>query len=131
MKNLFLTIYLLLSIGCFAQNTPYTYASKMPDFKGGDNAAIQFVKENVVFTKCAADSYDSKLVIIRLTIQKDGSVSNAEVIDSIGCDMYNNFKEASMKMPKWTPGKLDNGEAVDAYKTISFRATHEKQPIKD
>ncbi len=98
---------------------PYTGVEEMPSFPGGDNALMDYIHTNLQYPK---ESKVNGRVIVRFIVQKDGSVSNVEVLRGLdpACDAA--ALMAVRNMPKWTPGK-QKGKPVPVYFTvpISFR----------
>ncbi len=83
----------------------FTVVEEYPTFPGGDRARIKFLQQNIHYPKEALQNHQEGKVVINFIVEKDGSVSNLKVLNSIGrgCD-DEAFRVAKM-MPKWNPGK--------------------------
>lgn len=97
----------------------------MPEFPGGDRNFYQYLSKNVRYP---LKSYKEKVggrVIIRFTVEKDGSISNAHVFKGINEELNWEALRVVKYMPKWTPGKIDGDFARIGYSVpISFVINH-------
>lgn len=76
-----------------------------PSFPGGVSALYRFLSENLKYPRISRDNNSQGITIVRFIVEKDGSITNAEVLKSSG-DIYLD-KEAMRvvsTMPKWSPG---------------------------
>ncbi len=90
----------------------YDY-EKMPEFPGGVNALMQYVSKEIKYPKYANRSGIEGLVQVGFFVNKNGTISDIKIIQSV----FNELDEEAMrivrKMPKWQPG-MEDGEAVKA-----------------
>ena len=109
----------------------YMACDKQPEFPGGTQMMYQYIAQNVVYPEEAAQQGAQGKAIVQVVVNKDGSLSNIEVIRSSG-DMALDAeaKRVVGSMPKWTPGVLQD-EIVRCKYTIpvNFRLT-EPEPEK-
>lgn len=89
-------------------NDEVSIAEKMPSFKGNVNA---WLAQNLVYPDSAAKNGVQGKVVVRFVIEKDGSVSNAQVIRSVDPYLDQAALEAVRSMPKWNPGTTDGKPA--------------------
>ncbi len=91
-----------------------------PEFKGGQNALKLFLAKNLKHPKTNA-CVNGK-VYVQFTVEKDGKITNPEIIKSL----EQKFDEEALRvvrlMPKWIPGRDYQGK-----KAIVTRFT---MPIK-
>jgi len=89
----------------------YTIVENMPSFPGGDEARSRFLAENIFYPKLAAQNGIEGTVVVQFVIEKDGSVTNVQIMRGIGggCDMES--ERVVKLMPKWIPG-TQAGKAV-------------------
>ena len=94
----------------------------MPQFPGGESALLGNISQHLTYPKIAQENGIEGIVIVRFMINKDGSISNIQIIRSLdpSCD-----KEAIRivkSLPKFIPGK-QNGVTVAVWYTlpISFK----------
>ena len=116
------------SFGC--DNEIFVSAEQNPEFQGGISALYKFFADNVRVPFVMHNNGDDIWrVTIRFVVDKNGSVSNVEVIRGINpyCD-----KEAlrvANLLPKFKPGK-QNGRAVCVYYTIPVLFTSQNFQTK-
>ena len=82
-----------------------------PAFPGGPMAMMQYLADNINYPdECKKEGIEGR-VIITFVVDKDGSIKNPEILQSV----YPALDEAAMKvvasMPAWKPG-TQNGENV-------------------
>ena len=95
----------------------------LPVWKDGGAAGLQkFIKENLHYPKESVQKRIQGKVIVRFTIEKDGSVTNAKVIRSVDSLLDKEALRVVGIMPPWTPG-LFNANPVKAYFVIPITFT--------
>ena len=119
-------------------DTIYNVAETMPQFPGGPNALMKYLSENTKYPELAKANKIEGRVYVRFVVEKDGSVTNAEVLRGIDkkgdteatevlrginkeCDAE--VLRVVSSMPKWQPG-TQNGEAVRCRFTVPFIFKH-------
>ncbi len=73
------------------------------EFPGGDRALLDFLKSNLVYPKAAQDSSIQGRVIVRFTVEKDGSITDVEVARSVYPVLDEEAVRVVSMMPKWQP----------------------------
>jgi TonB family protein len=91
-----------------------------PQFPGGDEARMKFLAENIRYPAEARDLNIQGTVFVSFVVEKNGRVSNIEVIRGIGGGCDDEVVRVVEKMPKWIPGKQD-GEPVRVQFTMPVR----------
>lgn len=99
---------------------PESIPEKAPEFKGGKEAMYEFLAKNMVYPKKAQEEGIQGNVFIRFAIEKDGSMSNVEVVRSLSPETDEEAVRVIKSMPKWEPGTT-NGKPVRAYFVIPIR----------
>ena len=96
-------------------NTAFFVVESMPEFPDGVQALFAYIIEH----KMQVDSLDNKrLVRIQFVVERDGSISNAEVVLSSGMIELDRDAVAVVEsMPKWNPGK-HRGQVVRVKYTV-------------
>lgn len=101
----------------------YEVVEHMPSFPGGYLAMVNYIRNNVTYPTDAS-IYTPKLgsVEVKFIIERDGSVSHAQVARSLDPLLDKEALRVINNMPKWNPGK-HNGQAVRvSYNVpVSFR----------
>ena len=83
----------------------YDIVEQQPRFPGGPTAMMRFISENLKYPQNAIDAHIAGRVTVQFVVEKDGSVSNVEVLTG-GDPMLDNEAIRLVKsMPRWTPGK--------------------------
>ncbi len=102
-------------------NTVYTIVDEMPRFpgceistgsKGGikkcaDKQLLQHIYSNIKYPKEARDAGIEGMVVVSFIIEKDGSLSDAQIVRSIEKHCDAEVLRVVGAMPKWVPGEQD------------------------
>lgn len=83
----------------------------MPEFPGGPQALMDYLKANVIFPKVAEDDGIQGRVVVSYVIDIDGSITDVQVVQSVHPALDKEAMRVVRNMPKWIPGKHD-GKAV-------------------
>jgi len=75
-----------------------------PVFPGGQKALMEFLKSNLVYPKAARDSSIQGRVIVKFTVEKDGSITDVEVVRGVHPALDEEAVRVVSMMPKWKPG---------------------------
>jgi protein TonB len=104
----------------YDKNKIYDVVEQMPKFPGDVEALFKFISENLKYPN--TESCVEGKVILRFVVEKDGSVSNPEIIRSLDPAFDREALRIVNMMPKWIAGK-QNGENVAVWFTlpITFR----------
>ena len=106
----------------------FQVVEKMPSFLGGDEALFKFLKDNVKYPAEAMKNNIQGRVICSFVVNKDGSLSDVEIIR--GTDQYLDAEAVRVikSMPNWTPG-MQKGKAVSVKYTlpINFKLDDDKK----
>lgn len=105
----------------------FVSVEREPQFKGGMLGFYQFLAANLQYPPQMMRYNVQGKVIITLTIEKDGSVSDVKSIRDIGYGSAEEAIRVLKKSPKWEPG-YQNGEPVRVRYTlpISFDIVKDK-----
>jgi len=92
-------------------DVPVYMAQEMPEFPDGETERIRFLEKNLDYPDIAVETGIAGNVYVTFVVEKDGSITNIDLLKGIGggCD------EEAMRivglMPIWIPGK-QNGHPV-------------------
>lgn len=89
----------------------FIIVEQMPSFPGGDAALMDYIRENINYPKSAAENCVQGRVIVQFVVEKDGTISDANVLRSVDPSLDREAIRLVRSMPRWTPGKQD-GQAV-------------------
>ena len=84
---------------------PYTY----PSFPGGQEAMLQFLKENLLWPDVEADVQGR--VIVTFVVETDGSLTDLKVVRGLDPAFDKEALRIVKSMPKWIPG-TQNGQPI-------------------
>ncbi len=100
----------------------FDVVEQMPEYTGGVEALLKYLAENVRYPKEAEEKGLQGRVIATFVVEKDGSISRAEIVKSVDPLLDEEALRVINAMPNWVPGR-QNGEAVAVKYAvpISFR----------
>ncbi len=88
---------------------PFLFAETMPSFQGGDLSTFhKWVQSNVKYPQIAAENGVSGRVILTFVIEKDGSLTNIQVLQTPDRSLSEEAIRVLKSSPKWTAGKQRN-----------------------
>jgi protein TonB len=92
-------------------NSIHTFAEQQPEFPGGAEAMVKFIQRNLKYPKLAMRQGTEGKVFVSFVVNKDGSITDAEIAKGISADCDAEAKRVVMLMPPWKVGK-QNGKPV-------------------
>ena len=101
----------------------FVVVESMPEFPGGQQEMMKYIAETIKYPVIAQENGIQGRVICQFVIEKDGRVTDIQVVRSSGDASLDKEAERVIKtMPKWKPGK-QRGKPVRVKYTIpvSFR----------
>jgi len=88
---------------------PFLRAETMPSFQGGDlNTFRKWVQDNVRFPQIALENGIQGRVTLTFVIEKDGRLTNIQVLQTPDRSLSEEAIRVLNKSPKWSPGKQRN-----------------------
>jgi len=107
-------------IGDEKQEKVYVYIEQIPEFPGGETALYKYIANNIVYPKEAQINNIQGTVYASFVVEKDGSISNIEILRGIGYGCDEEVIRVLSEMPDWTPG-IQKGKAVRARYNIPVK----------
>ena len=107
-----------------AESTEKTYVvvEQMPAFPGGDAALMKYLSENIKYPEAAEKAGEQGRVVVNFIVEKDGAISNVNVVRSVTPTLDAEAVRVIKAMPKWVPGKQDGQSVRVKYNVpVSFR----------
>ena len=108
--------------------TPSSRLEKQAEFPGGEEALIKYLEQRLIYQKGSLE----KETDINFIVNKDGSISDINIVK--GFDSYLNSEVVRVisKMPKWEPG-ISEGEPVKVqiHLPIKFRIPTEEETLRE
>ncbi len=88
---------------------PFLFAETMPSFNGGDLSAFRnWVMSRIEYPQIAAENGISGRVVLTFVIEKDGSLSNIEVLLTPDRSLSEEATRILKMSPKWSPAMQRN-----------------------
>lgn len=133
MKALFIILFLLLSSFAKSQTngevvadtTVYKVVEQMAEYPEGNAAMMKFIFSNLKIPVISVEEGIQGKIIIRFIVEKDGSLSNIEVIQPDIPEWKTELVEVMKSMPEWIPGK-QNGRPVRVEYTLPMNVHWQK-----
>lgn len=83
----------------------FTIVEEMPEYPGGLNKLTDYLAKNIKYPQMARESGIQGRVFVNFVVEPDGSVSNVNVMRSLGGGCDEEAVRVVKNMPKWKPGK--------------------------
>jgi TonB family protein len=83
---------------------PYTRRQVEPQFKGGMDALYNYLGNKIEYPDRAARKGIQGMVMLKFVVEKDGSITDIEVLKTPSPDLSDEAIRVLKKSPKWTPG---------------------------
>ena len=83
------------------ENKVFTVAEQMPSFKGNVN---QWLSQNLTYPAVAAENGIEGRVIVKFVVEKDGRVTDVQVVRSVDPALDREAVNTVKRMPKWSAG---------------------------
>ena len=93
---------------------------KPPSFPGGEKELQKFLAENIKYPALARENNIQGNCAIAFVVNKDGSVSDIQILKDIGGGCGKEAIRVVNTMPKWSPGEA-NGHPVKVKFTLPVR----------
>ncbi len=90
----------------------FDVVEQMPEFPGGIDALIEYLSTNVTYPATAQANGIQGRVIVTFIVERDGSINDVEVLNSVDPALDREAVRVVSEMPKWIPGRKQNGETV-------------------
>jgi TonB family protein len=97
--------------------TPLEVAEIMPEFPGGTEALLSFIKDNLEYPQKAIDGQTEGRVIIRFVVNSNGEISDPTILKGINKNLDQAAIDVINKLPRWKPGQQD-GQPVSVQFTL-------------
>ena len=96
---------------------PLEVAEIMPEFPGGTEALLSFIKDNLEYPQKAIDGQTEGRVIIRFVVNSNGEISDPTILKGINKNLDQAAIDVINKLPRWKPGQQD-GQPVSVRFTL-------------
>ena len=105
------------------EDQPFVKVEQMPSFMGGDLMTFRnWVQSKVRFPQIAQENNISGRVLLMFVIERDGSLTNIQVLQTPDSSLSDEAIRVLKTSPKWTPGRQRNQSVRVKYTLpIDFR----------
>ncbi|NDV82283.1 energy transducer TonB [Bacteroides sp. 51] len=93
------------------------FAEVMPSFPGGGKALNAFLAKHIKYPTLSQEIGSQGRVIVQFVVDKDGTITNAEVVKGIDPHLDKEALRVINLMPKWSPG-MQNRKPVRVKYTV-------------
>lgn len=91
------------------EDQPFVKVEQMPSFQGGDLMTFRnWVQSKVRYPQIAQENGISGRVLMSFVIEKDGSLTNIQVLQAPDRSLSDEAMRVLKQSPKWKPGKQRN-----------------------
>ena len=87
------------------EDEPIFIAEVMPEFEGGLGAFMKYMAENIEYPRKARNLGVEGKVFVQFVVDKDGSLTNIELVRGVGAGCNEEAIRVIKESPKWLPGK--------------------------
>lgn len=88
-------------------NEPFSVTEKPYFGVGGDSEFKNWIAQNIVYPPSAIEANLQGRVYLQFVVEKDGSISNIQVLKSIDPEFSREAVRVLELSPRWNPGKID------------------------
>lgn len=105
----------------------FTVVEEMPEFPGAQSALLKYLSESIKYPVVAQENGIQGRVSCSFVVQKDGSITDIEVIRGVDPSLDKEAIRVIQAMPKWKPGRQRGKEVAVKYTVpVTFRLEKEK-----
>ena len=108
---------------------PSSALDQMPEFPGGMEALNTYLRNNIRYPQEAQKAGIQGRVIIQFIVSKDGSITDAEVVESVDPQLDAEGLRLIKNMPRWKPG-MRKGQSIRVKQTLPIRFAFTKTSDK-
>ena len=83
----------------------FIFVDEQASFPGGDDALLEYLSKNIQYPEMAAQNGIEGTVVVKFVVEKDGSITKAQILREIGGGCGKEALRVVNAMPKWKPGK--------------------------
>lgn len=87
-------------------NSIYNAVDNVPKFKGGDKALSEYLAANLKYSERDKENDVQGKVIITMVVERDGSLTDIQVVRGISTDCDKEAVRLMKTSPKWIPGMM-------------------------
>ena len=97
------------------KDIPFVQVDEMPVFPGGDIAILKYIADNTVYPEEAKKNKITGKVIVRFIVEKDCSVSEVTILQSVNPEIDAEAVRVIKTLPKFEKPAKNGGVAVRVF----------------
>lgn len=105
-----------------AEEEIFVFVEDQASYPGGEEARMKFLRDNIKYPEMAKESGIQGTVYLKFVIEKDGTISNVQVVRGIGGGCDDEAVRVLKSMPKWQPAK-QRGRPVRVWFNMPIKFT--------
>ncbi len=86
-----------------------------------EKALMSYINQNIKYPTMARENDTQGVAVVQFIVEKDGTLTGAKVVKNPGDGTGAEVLRLVNGMPKWNPGRLENGEKVRVRFTLPVR----------
>ncbi len=98
----------------------YKVVERMPSFPEGQAALLRYLDQNLEYPKIAKENGVQGMVVVQMIVERDGTLSNVQVVRGIGAGCDEEATRLVKLMPKWVSG-MQRDKAVRVQFNLPIR----------
>lgn len=98
----------------------YDFPDQPAEYPGGESEKIKFMVSELKYPALAKEYAIQGMVVVKFVVEKDGSITNIQIVRDIGGGCGKEVVRNIERMPRWKPAKK-NGLPVRSWQTFPFR----------
>jgi protein TonB len=87
-----------------ASNEPFIVVEKMPEFAGGQEALLRYLRSHLRYPGSALAAGVGGKVFMSFVVGADGAISDVTILKGLGYGLDEEAQRVIRQMPAWTPG---------------------------
>ncbi|MGI4864785.1 MAG: energy transducer TonB [Janthinobacterium lividum] len=84
---------------------PYLVVEKMPEFAGGTEALMRYLRNHLRYPSEALRAQAEGRVYVSFVVQADGTIADVSILKGLGFGLDEEAQRVVRQMPAWTPGQ--------------------------
>ncbi len=108
----------LPSAGDASADVPFETVDVMPVYKGGDEALMKYISENVVYPEKAKEKGVQGKVLVRFAVEADGSAGRVKILKGVDPELDMEAFRVVNEMPAFEKPAVKDGKNVAVWYTI-------------
>ncbi|MBN2747592.1 MAG: energy transducer TonB [Bacteroidales bacterium] len=98
----------------------FVFVEEQAGFPGGEEARMKYLRDNTKYPQMAKESGIQGTVYLKFVVEKDGRITNIQVVRGIGGGCDEEAVRVLKSMPKWQPAK-QRGRPVRVWFNMPFK----------